>query len=120
MKKGPGREAFAEIKKLDPLVIEEIDRRLTDGDSCAKVGHWLQTDQKAFAGMKADSLKKMLERYRGKEIREKMYGEKYEAKSKSYLQEARGAAMIEYRCADGRETAGAQRTPNDECQSRSR
>jgi peptidyl-prolyl cis-trans isomerase SurA len=55
-----------------------------------------------------------------KEIREKMYGEKYEAKSKSYLQEARGAAMIEYRCADGRETAGAQRTPNDECQSRSR
>jgi hypothetical protein len=49
-----------------------------------------------------------------------MYGEKYEAKSKSYLQEARGAAMIEYRCADGRETAGAQRTPNDECQSRSR
>ena len=55
-----------------------------------------------------------------KEIREKMYTEKYEAKSKSYLQEARGAAMIEYRCADGRETAGAQRTPNDECQSRSR
>ena len=32
-----------------------------------------------------------------KEIREKMYTEKYEAKSKSYLQEVRGAAMIEYR-----------------------
>ena len=31
-----------------------------------------------------------------KEIREKMYAEKYEAKSKSYLQEARKAAMIEY------------------------
>jgi peptidyl-prolyl cis-trans isomerase SurA len=55
-----------------------------------------------------------------KEIREKMYAEKYEAKSKSYLQEARGAAMIEYRCTDVRETTGAQRTPNDECQSRSR
>jgi peptidyl-prolyl cis-trans isomerase SurA len=32
-----------------------------------------------------------------KEIREKMYAEKYQAKSKSYLQEVRKAAMIEYR-----------------------
>lgn len=32
-----------------------------------------------------------------KEVREKMYAEKYEAKSKSYLQEVRKAAMIEYR-----------------------
>jgi peptidyl-prolyl cis-trans isomerase SurA len=32
-----------------------------------------------------------------KEIRDKMYAEKYEAKSKSYLQEVRRAAMIEYR-----------------------
>jgi peptidyl-prolyl cis-trans isomerase SurA len=32
-----------------------------------------------------------------KEIREKMYAQKYEAKSKSYLQEVRKAAMIEYR-----------------------
>jgi peptidyl-prolyl cis-trans isomerase SurA len=32
-----------------------------------------------------------------KEVREKMYAEKYEAKSKSYLRETRKAAMIEYR-----------------------
>jgi peptidyl-prolyl cis-trans isomerase SurA len=32
-----------------------------------------------------------------KEIRDRMYAEKYEAKSKSYLQEVRKAAMIEYR-----------------------
>jgi peptidyl-prolyl cis-trans isomerase SurA len=32
-----------------------------------------------------------------KEIRDKMYAEKYEAKSKAYLQECRKAAMIEYR-----------------------
>jgi peptidyl-prolyl cis-trans isomerase SurA len=32
-----------------------------------------------------------------KEIREKMYAEKYDAKSKAYLQECRKAAMIEYR-----------------------
>ena len=32
-----------------------------------------------------------------REIRDKMYVEKYEAKSKSYLQDARKAAMIEYR-----------------------
>jgi peptidyl-prolyl cis-trans isomerase SurA len=55
-----------------------------------------------------------------KEIREKMFNEKYEAKSKWYLQEARKASMIEYRCADVRESASAQKTPNDECQSRSR
>jgi peptidyl-prolyl cis-trans isomerase SurA len=32
-----------------------------------------------------------------KEMRDKMYAQKYEAKSKSYLQEVRKAAMIEYR-----------------------
>ena len=32
-----------------------------------------------------------------KEVREKMYAEKYEAKSKAYLEEIRKAAMIEYR-----------------------
>jgi peptidyl-prolyl cis-trans isomerase SurA len=48
-----------------------------------------------------------------KEIRDKMYTEKYEAKSKSYLQDVRRAAMIEYRCTDTRGTRGAQRTPND-------
>lgn len=37
-----------------------------------------------------------------REIREKMFLEKYEAKSKSYLREVRGAAMIEYRSADPR------------------
>jgi peptidyl-prolyl cis-trans isomerase SurA len=34
---------------------------------------------------------------RKREIRDKMYVEKYEAKSKSYLQQVRKAAMIEYR-----------------------
>jgi peptidyl-prolyl cis-trans isomerase SurA len=38
---------------------------------------------------KVDSPKK-------REIRDKVYNEKYEAKSKSYLREARGASMIEY------------------------
>jgi peptidyl-prolyl cis-trans isomerase SurA len=37
-----------------------------------------------------------------REIREKMYVEKYEAKSKSYLKEVRGAAMIEYKSAEPR------------------
>jgi peptidyl-prolyl cis-trans isomerase SurA len=37
-----------------------------------------------------------------REIREKMFMEKYEAKSKSYLREVRGAAMIEYKSAEPR------------------
>ena len=32
-----------------------------------------------------------------REIRDKMYAQKYEAKSKAYLQDVRKAAMIEYR-----------------------
>jgi peptidyl-prolyl cis-trans isomerase SurA len=32
-----------------------------------------------------------------KEMREKMFLQKYEAKSKAYLQEVRKASMIEYR-----------------------
>jgi peptidyl-prolyl cis-trans isomerase SurA len=32
-----------------------------------------------------------------REIREKMYAEKYEAKQKAYLADIRKAAMIEYR-----------------------
>jgi peptidyl-prolyl cis-trans isomerase SurA len=32
-----------------------------------------------------------------KEMRDKMYAQKYEATSKSYLQDIRKAAMIEYR-----------------------
>ena len=32
-----------------------------------------------------------------KEIRDKMFSDKYEAKSRVYLKQVRGAAMIEYR-----------------------
>jgi peptidyl-prolyl cis-trans isomerase SurA len=47
-----------------------------------------------------------------KEIRDKMYVEKYEAKSKSYLQEVRKAAMIEYRDVPHcREIRGKGKTP---------
>jgi peptidyl-prolyl cis-trans isomerase SurA len=36
---------------------------------------------------------------RRREIREKLFAEKFQAKSKEYLQEVRKAAMIEYRSA---------------------
>jgi peptidyl-prolyl cis-trans isomerase SurA len=39
----------------------------------------------------------MIDSPKKKEIREKMYAQKYEAKSKAYLQEVRKSAMIEYR-----------------------
>jgi peptidyl-prolyl cis-trans isomerase SurA len=43
-----------------------------------------------------------------KEIRDKMFAEKFEAKSKSYLKDIRGAAMIEYR-----ESANSNEQPNN-------
>jgi len=58
-----------------------------------------------------------------REVREKMFVEKYEAKSKSYLKEVRGAAMIEYKSsettdscetravsAEGKKLSGAAKT----------
>jgi peptidyl-prolyl cis-trans isomerase SurA len=47
----------------------------------------------ALCGRKATTIDTPKKR----EIREKMYAQKYEAKSKAYLQETRKAAMIEYR-----------------------
>ena len=47
----------------------------------------------ALCGRKATTIDSPKKR----EIRDKMYAQKYEAKSKSYLQEVRKAAMIEYR-----------------------
>src|ERR1700692_1356542 len=64
------------------------------------IGHWTPpevtkqgVEMVALCGRKpttVDTPKK-------KEIRDKMYAQKYEAKSQSYLQEVRKAAMIEYR-----------------------
>ncbi|HYZ48139.1 MAG TPA: hypothetical protein VE567_04520, partial [Sphingomonas sp.] len=47
----------------------------------------------ALCGRKATTIDSPKKR----EIRDKMYAQKYEAKSKAYLQEVRKAAMIEYR-----------------------
>lgn len=47
----------------------------------------------ALCGRKATTIDSPKKR----EIRDKMYGQKYDAKSKAYLQEVRKAAMIEYR-----------------------
>jgi peptidyl-prolyl cis-trans isomerase SurA len=43
-----------------------------------------------------------------KEIRDKMFAEKFEAKSKAYLKDIRGSAMIEYR-----ENANSNEQPNN-------
>jgi peptidyl-prolyl cis-trans isomerase SurA len=77
---------------LPPSIREELDK--------TPIGHLTPPEvtkqgieMVALCGRKTttiDSPKK-------KEIREKMYAQKYEAKSKSYLQEVRKAAMIEYR-----------------------
>ena len=50
-----------------------------------------------IAGSPTDPLGASLSAEKKREIREKMYTDKYEAKSKSYLLEIRKAAMIEYR-----------------------
>ena len=69
----PRQEAFHALKQLGPDVMAEIDTRLMDGVSGAKVAAWLQGELGKFSKMQPLTLKKMVERYRGKELREKTF-----------------------------------------------
>ena len=62
---------YQALKSLGPSIMLGIGERLIDGQSGAKVAAWLQNDLKVLTELRPDSLKKTLERYRKKELREK-------------------------------------------------
>ena len=63
--------AYHQIKSLGEEVMLGIEARLLDGESAAKVVTWLQKDMELLTEAVPASLKKTLERYRGKELRDK-------------------------------------------------
>jgi peptidyl-prolyl cis-trans isomerase SurA len=76
-----------------PAVLREVLDKTTIGHLTAPEVTKQGVEMVALCGRKPTTVDTPMK----KEIREKMYAEKYEAKSKSYLQEVRKAAMIEYR-----------------------
>jgi len=71
--KNPYGETFGLIKGLGQDVMAEIDTRLMDGESGYKVAAWLQEERKLLTGAKTDTVRKTIERYRQKELREKTF-----------------------------------------------
>ncbi len=90
----------AAIRETVTKTSADIPAVLREGLDKTPIGHLTApevtkqgVEMVALCGRKATTVDTPKKR----EIRDKMYAEKYEAKSKSYLQEVRKAAMIEYR-----------------------
>ena len=64
--------AYAALKALGDDVLEQIDAKLTAGESGGAVAKWLQEEMKLLADGKRASLTRKLERYRGTELRNKV------------------------------------------------
>ena len=87
------REIVTKTSADIPAVLREVLDKTTIGHLTAPEVTKQGVEMVALCGRKPTTIDTPMK----KEIREKMYAEKYEAKSKSYLQEVRKAAMIEYR-----------------------
>jgi peptidyl-prolyl cis-trans isomerase SurA len=87
------RDAVTKTSADIPAVLREVLDKTPIGHLTAPEVTKQGVEMVALCGRKPTTI----DTPRKKEIREKMYVEKYEAKSKSYLQEVRKAAMIEYR-----------------------
>jgi len=87
------RETVTKTSADIPAVLREVLDKTPIGHLTAPEITKQGVEMVALCGRKATTIDTPKKR----EIREKMYAEKYEAKSKSYLQEVRKASMIECR-----------------------
>jgi len=87
------RDTIVKTSADIPAVLREVLDKTPIGHLTAPEVTKQGVEMVALCGRKPTTLDTPKKR----EIRDKMYAEKYEAKSKSYLQEVRKAAMIEYR-----------------------
>lgn len=87
------REVVTKTSADMPAVLREVLDKTPIGHLTAPEVTKQGIEMVALCGRKATTI----DTPKKKEIRDKMFVEKYEAKSKSYLQEVRRAAMIEYR-----------------------
>ena len=70
MKHGQSQRAHARLKSIGPELMHEVDEKLKFGKSSHEVAAYLH-EQGALDDVKADSLRKMLDRYRQTELRDK-------------------------------------------------
>jgi hypothetical protein len=63
--------AFKKLKSLGADRMNEVDARLLSGEPCSSIAAWIQVDLGKCKDIKPASLKKMLERYRETELRQK-------------------------------------------------
>ncbi|WP_371737029.1 SurA N-terminal domain-containing protein [Bradyrhizobium sediminis] len=87
------REVVTKTSADIPAVLREVLDKTPIGHLTAPEVTKQGIEMVALCGRKATTI----DTPKKKEIRDKMFVEKYEAKAKSYLQEVRRAAMIEYR-----------------------
>lgn len=87
------REAVTKTSADIPQVLRDVLDKTPIGHLTAPEVTKQGVEMVALCGRKPTTI----DTPKKKEIRDKMFVEKYEAKSKSYLQEVRRAAMIEYR-----------------------
>ncbi|WP_249779597.1 SurA N-terminal domain-containing protein [Bradyrhizobium sediminis] len=87
------REVVTKTSADIPAVLREVLDKTPIGHLTAPEVTKQGVEMVALCGRKTTTI----DTPKKKEIRDKMFVEKYEAKSKSYLQEVRRAAMIEYR-----------------------
>lgn len=63
---------FKKLHDLGPDVVSQVDDMLLAGETPTKVARWLQVDLGLLGDLKESSLKKNLERYRSKDLRERV------------------------------------------------
>lgn len=64
---------FHTLKQFGEEFIGEMDSRLMDGESAMKVAGWIQQHKKLLVDVQQTSLKRMLDRYRSRELRQKTF-----------------------------------------------
>ncbi|QXN72611.1 hypothetical protein RCZAHN_2 [Rhodobacter phage RcZahn] len=63
---------FKKLHDLGPEIVSQVDDMLLSGETPTKVARWLQADLGLLGDLKESSLKKNLERYRSKDLRERV------------------------------------------------
>lgn len=64
--------AFHQLKSLGEQIVQVLDAKLTAGESPLECARWLQNEQGVLKDAKPDTLKKMIQRYRQAELRQKV------------------------------------------------
>lgn len=67
--------AFKKLTTLSPELVAAVDDRLLKGDPPSTVAAWLQETCEVLLDIKRESLKKNLERYRAKDLKDRVISE---------------------------------------------